>query len=127
MADRLTDEMRRLGEKKLTEFRWALWDQTRDISLEYSPPLAFLPDPIIRQILDGFSLIRNINDVASFVQSVKALNGHQEALFMVLTSLRETFSKMQQVQRSSAPRARQNTKYVQYTTHLSFKLMVFVS
>ena len=127
MADRLTDEMRRLGEKKLTEFCWALWDQTRDISLEYSPPSAFLPDPIIRQILDGFSLIRNINDVASFVQSVKALNGHQEALFMVLTSLRETFSKMQQVQRSSAPRARQNTKYVQYTTHLSFKLMVFVS
>ena len=116
MADRLTDEMRRLGEKKLTEFRWALWDRTQDISLEYSPPSAFLPDSIIKKILDSFSRICSIDDVASFVQSVKALNGHQEALFMVLTDLQETFSKMQPIQQSSTPQVRQDTRYVQLHT-----------
>ena len=113
MADRLTDEMHRLGKKKLREFHWDLWDHTQDISLEYSPPSAFLPESIIGEILNGFSLIRSIDDVASFVQSVEALNGHHKALFVVITSLQETFSKMQQ--RSSAPHAHQDPRYVQYT------------
>ena len=94
MSQRLTEEMRQAGEQQLVKFRWDLWDHTLDLSLQYALPLVFLPDPIIKNILDNFALITTVDDAAHIVEGVSALDGHHDSLFNEVCKLQELFSAM---------------------------------
>ena len=58
MAERLTDEMRILATQRLTVFRKSLWKAADEIKFGNVPRAAFLPDCIIKTILDNFALLR---------------------------------------------------------------------
>lgn len=114
MSQRLTEEMRQAGEQQLVKFRWDLWDHTLDLSLQYAPPSVFLPDPIIKNILDNFALITTVDDAAHIVEGVSALDGHHDSLFNEVCKLQELFSAMRKAQSRQVEKDKstQGIKYV---------------
>ena len=107
-----------MGEQKLKDFCWNLWDHTLNTSLQYAPPSAFLQDPTIKTILDNFASIITADDAATYVRGVCALTGHYDSLFMVICELREIFVAMKNVHQ-----VERNEEYGQGTRH-NFNLIV---
>jgi hypothetical protein len=95
MVNSLTDKMCRLGEQKLEDFQWNLWDNSLDISLQYAPPSVVLPDLVIKNILNHFAAIKTVDDMAQLIQSVDALSSHHNSLYTVICSLCKIFVTME--------------------------------
>jgi hypothetical protein len=114
MSQWLTEEMRHTGEQQLDKFHWNLWDHTLDLSLQYVLPSVFLPDPIIKNILDNFVLITTVDNAAHIVEGVSALDGHHDSLFNEICKLWELFSPMQKapIQQVEKDKSALGIKYV---------------
>jgi hypothetical protein len=63
-AKHLTKAMRAIGEQKLLLFRTFLWENADEKKFGLIPPAVFLPDADIKSILDWFSLLMTVQDLA---------------------------------------------------------------
>jgi hypothetical protein len=83
----LTVEMQKLITKRLVAFRKEVWDSADKIRYSFLPPDAFLPDDLIKSLLNNFFLIRTLEDLIHIVQKNKLLDNHHHTLFAVLENL----------------------------------------
>ena len=91
MAEWLTDEMGILATQRLTVFRKSLWKAADEIKFGNVPRAAFLPDCIIKTILDNFALLRTPQDLDPIIVGCIHLVDHQDALWSVLMALHPEF------------------------------------
>jgi hypothetical protein len=91
MVERLTDEMRILATQRLTAFRKSLWKAADEIKFGNVPRAAFLPDYIIKAILDNFALLQTPRDLDPIIAGCIHLVDHRDALWSVLVALRPEF------------------------------------
>ena len=94
MAFRLTEKMMKVGTIRLQQFRHQLWEELHD-EVDFLPPLAFLPNAHIKNILDNFARIKSLADLSPFVSGLHLLSSHEVRLYSVITELQDTFSSMQ--------------------------------
>ncbi|KAF8798687.1 P-loop containing nucleoside triphosphate hydrolase protein [Phlegmacium glaucopus] len=91
---RLTEKMTKVGTIRLQQFRHLLWEELHD-EVDFLPPLAFLPNAHIKNILDNFARIKLPADLSPYINDLHLLSVHEARLFSVVTELRDTFSSMQ--------------------------------
>jgi hypothetical protein len=94
MAFRLTEKMIKAGTIRLQQFRHLLWEELHD-EVDFLPPLAFLPNAHIKNILDNFARIKLPADLSPYINDLHLLSDHEARLFLVVTELQDTFSYMQ--------------------------------
>jgi hypothetical protein len=90
----LTDEMRKIGIKEITTFRYRLWDEADECSYSLLAPDAFLPDQLIGAILDNFPTIKAVEDVHPFTKEYMHISNHIPELFSVIETLQTKFLNM---------------------------------
>jgi hypothetical protein len=94
MALRLTEKMMKVGTIRLQQFRHQLWEELHD-EIDFLPPLAFLPDAHIKNILDNFARIKLPADLSPYINNLHLFSVREARLLLVVTELRDTFSSMQ--------------------------------
>ena len=90
---RLTKNVRTVGTARLIELRWALYDTEDPDETEYLPPMVFLPDVVIKSILDQFALLTS-TDTSSFLASHDYARSHQPRINTAIVKLRAEFAEM---------------------------------
>ncbi|KAJ7685855.1 P-loop containing nucleoside triphosphate hydrolase protein [Mycena rosella] len=91
---RLTKVMKAVGTERLEDFRFSIWLQASDASMGLTPLADFLPDIVIKQILDRFAKIKVFEDLVLLVEHLLGMAGYHSRLFEVVLELRETFREI---------------------------------
>jgi hypothetical protein len=91
MSDRLTDDMRSLATERLIGFRTKLWRAADEIEYSIVPPVAFLPDNIIKKILDNYVLLRSAADLDPILKNESYLKPHRDALWQLISTFERDF------------------------------------
>lgn len=92
---RLTKAMRELGTVHLEKFRYNIWDSVAEAGHSFLPLSDYLPDIIIKQILNQFAFLDNVDAVTVIVKDIKILVPYRGQLFAEIQMLRVTFADMQ--------------------------------
>jgi Helicase conserved C-terminal domain len=100
---RLTDKMVRRGTLELQMFRQQLWNEKSD-EIGHLPPLTFLPDNHIKNILDNFARIQSLEDLAPYISDLHLLSGLHSRLLAVITELHLIFSSLPRPERKKVVR-----------------------
>jgi len=87
----LTANMCKIGGMCLKEFQDQVWDNAEEIKYGFLPPDAFVPDNLIKTLLDCFPSIRTLEDVHSIVQHHPLLNNHHHLLLSIIEELHDEF------------------------------------
>lgn len=95
MADRLTDDMWSLATQHLVAFRTKLWHGADEIAYSVVPPVTFLPDIVIKKILDNYTLLHSATDLDPIVKNKSHLIPHQDALWQVISAFAVGFMPLQ--------------------------------
>ena len=103
---RLTKAMREHGIKQLQLFRLKLWQAADEAKTSWTPPSAFIPDIIIKTLLDHIDIIESANDITSWDGDNELLQPHTEELLRFIRDLQVQFEEM----RRSARDARTSAK-----------------
>ncbi|KAF8667484.1 hypothetical protein AX14_006324 [Amanita brunnescens Koide BX004] len=103
---RLTKAMREHGVKQLQLFRLKLWQAADEAKTSWTPPSAFIPDIIIKTLLDHIDIIESANDITSWDGDNELLQPHTEELLQFIRDLQVQFEEM----RRSARLARMSAK-----------------
>ncbi|KAJ7930250.1 P-loop containing nucleoside triphosphate hydrolase protein [Mycena leptocephala] len=88
---RLTKIMKAAGTSRLEDFRFSIWSEASDRTMGLTPLTDFLPDIVIKQILDPFAKIKCFGDLVPFVDGLRGMAGYHCRLLEVILELRETF------------------------------------
>jgi hypothetical protein len=83
----LTDEMRKIGVKKIIAFRYRLWDEASKYSCTLLAPNVFVPDGLINNILDQFPTIKTIDDIQHIIEGHTHVAKHASELFSIIKTL----------------------------------------
>jgi hypothetical protein len=112
MAKRLTDEMRSLATERLISFRTRLWRAADEIDLCIVPPVAFLPDIIIKKILDNYALLHSATDLDHIIKDDTYLVPHRDALWQLILAFEKEFIPLREkaeLDKSAAKRDKELT------------------
>jgi hypothetical protein len=90
----LTDEMRKIGVKKIIAFRYRLWDEAGEYGCTLLAPDVFVPDGLINNILDRFPTIKTIDDIQHIIEGHTHVAKHTSELFSIIGTLRVKFLDM---------------------------------
>ncbi|KAJ7705555.1 P-loop containing nucleoside triphosphate hydrolase protein [Mycena rosella] len=90
-GQKLTKVLKQIGVEHLEEFRLSVWFEASDRHTGQTPLAEFLPDMIIKQLLDRFAKIQSVDDLSPFIQRLTVLTDYHQALFEVISELRLTF------------------------------------
>jgi hypothetical protein len=88
MAEPLTDNMRALGKECLLGFRMKLWRNADEVQFGLIPPVVFLPDVTIKEILDNYALLHSIEDLDPIIKN------HRYCTISINSSPRPDFQKI---------------------------------
>ncbi|KAI0728029.1 P-loop containing nucleoside triphosphate hydrolase protein [Fomitopsis betulina] len=99
-SKRLTRAMRAVGTQQLLQFRDIIYSSASTPSTRLFPPIAFLPDPTIKTLLDEFALITSLDQLRLRVSEETFLLPHLDELWTVLLGLQTTFTTMRKEARS---------------------------
>ena len=69
MAEPLTDDMCTLGKECLVRFRMKLWHNADEVQFGLIPPVVFLPDMIIQEMLDNYALLCSAEDLDPIIKN----------------------------------------------------------
>ena len=100
---RLTEKMVRRGMLELQAFRQQLWNEKSD-EIGHLPPLTFLPDAHIKNILDNFARIQSLQDLAPYISDLHLLSGLHSWLLAIITDLRLIFASLPRPERKKVVR-----------------------
>ena len=100
---RLTEKMVRRGTLKLQMFCEQLWNEKSE-EIGHLPPLTFLPDTHIKNILDNFARIQSLQDLTPYISDLHLLSGLHSRLFAVIIDLRLIFSSLPRPERKKGVR-----------------------
>jgi hypothetical protein len=103
MDFRLTEKMLRQGTTGLQQFRQQLWNEKSE-DIGYLPPLAFLPDAHIKNILENFARIKTLQDLSPYIHDLHLLSGLESRLFSFISDLRLTFASLPRPERKKVVR-----------------------
>jgi hypothetical protein len=110
MVERLTDEMRSLATERLISFRMKLWRAADEIEYCMVPPVAFLPDIIIKKLLDNYALLHSAVDLDRIIKDESYLVPHRDALWQVITTFERDFIPLREkaeLDKAAAKRAKE--------------------
>ncbi|KAJ7762122.1 hypothetical protein B0H16DRAFT_1529733 [Mycena metata] len=93
-SQRLTKPMKAAGIIQLQEFRLSIWFEGSDLTQGLTPLEEFLPDVIMQELMDRFSLVKTVADVTRFVKNLSGMAGHHEELYALLVELKPMFAQM---------------------------------
>ncbi|KAJ7609778.1 P-loop containing nucleoside triphosphate hydrolase protein [Mycena polygramma] len=79
-SQRLTKPMKEVGMTRLEDFRRTVWMDADDCTTGLTPLAEFLPDNIIRLILDNFALLLTVGDVTKMVQGIAGMQDQSTEL-----------------------------------------------
>jgi len=102
MELRLTDKMTDQGTERLREFRQQVWMEKWS-SIGFVVPVAVLPDANIKNILDNFARIQNVEQLQPYIDGLFVLSGSENRLLALILELRTLFLTMPQ------PEAKKNS------------------
>ncbi|KAJ7118582.1 P-loop containing nucleoside triphosphate hydrolase protein [Mycena crocata] len=105
-SQRLTKPMKEVGTARLEEFRLAVWFEASEETTNLIPLAEFLPDITIKLILDTFSKLQTVTDVANVVAGIAGMQNQQPTLHGVIVELRETFAQMKRDKAAAAKSAK---------------------
>ncbi|KAJ6623822.1 hypothetical protein B0H10DRAFT_2213188 [Mycena sp. CBHHK59/15] len=101
-SQRLTKAMKEVGTLRLEEFRLQIWFDASDVYMGMTPLAEFLPDIIIKSILDNFARYKTVADLSAVVGKTAGMVGHHIDLLGVLEELKVTFARMKKDKASAA-------------------------
>ncbi|KAJ7465831.1 P-loop containing nucleoside triphosphate hydrolase protein [Mycena galericulata] len=93
-GQRLTKVMKQVGTSRLEEFRFLIWSEASDRDTGLMPLTEFLPDVMIKLILDNFVRYKTTDDLSKVVKNVAGMVGRHEQLHGVIEELQVTFARM---------------------------------
>ncbi|KAI0358454.1 hypothetical protein OH77DRAFT_1578381 [Trametes cingulata] len=93
--DRLTREMRAEGTRRLRQLRSYIYRATDSAAARTLPPEIFLPETVIKQILDRFALIDSPEALKELITGRVHLLPHLDTLWDTLVALRRAFEHIQ--------------------------------
>jgi hypothetical protein len=108
MANRISSQARSHGEEILTKYRKEIW--RADTSNCLFPPEVYLPDCLIKEILDRFSQLISLEAVEIFLRPYERLRHHEHGLFNILTALKVDFDVLAAVKKAETAAKRKATK-----------------
>jgi hypothetical protein len=106
-ADRISSQARSHGEQILANFRKEVW--RADTSNCLFPPEVYLPDRLIKEILDRFSQLISIEAVKIFLQPYERLKHQEHGLFNILQALKIDFDVLTTVKKAETAAKRKAT------------------
>jgi hypothetical protein len=68
-----------------------LWRAADEIEYSIVPPVAFLPDNIIKKILDNYALLRSAADLDPILKNESYLEPHHDALWQLISTFERDF------------------------------------
>ncbi|KAJ6529413.1 hypothetical protein DFH09DRAFT_895932, partial [Mycena vulgaris] len=84
----LTKPMKAVGTARLEEFRLKIWFEAADRAMGLTPLTEFLPDVMIKLIVDNFTRYKTLADVSQTVGGVAGMVDQHEHLYSVVIELR---------------------------------------
>ena len=87
--DRISTQARSHGEKTLIKFHKEVW--WADLSNYMFPPEVYLPDHLIKEILNRFSQLNSLETVKTFLEPHDHLKSEGSSLFGILQTLKVDF------------------------------------
>ncbi|KAJ7433060.1 hypothetical protein B0H11DRAFT_2259753 [Mycena galericulata] len=72
-ALRLTKAMKEVGTSRLEEFRFLIWSEASDRDFGLTPLAEFLPDIMIKIILDNFVRYKTTSDLTEVVRNLAGM------------------------------------------------------
>jgi hypothetical protein len=85
--------MRAVGVKRLQRLHIELWNNV-DEKLGLISPSMFLPDNLIKTLLDHFNLLNNMEDILPLIRANTYLTPWHERLLSVLHDLQPDFERI---------------------------------
>jgi hypothetical protein len=98
----MTKELCTHGTRHLKELHWQIFDGMDEQKYGYLPPDAFLPDGLIKTILDHFHLIKDTSDVQKHVEHNPLLHGSHTHILEFCQGLQIEFKQLHQEKKSRA-------------------------
>jgi hypothetical protein len=91
MADRLNEEMCTIATKRFHAFRDGIWAAADKVQYCIIPHIAFLPESIIKKILDNYALLHSAADLDPLINKCSHMVPHRDALWAVVVALEAEF------------------------------------
>lgn len=88
--------MRALGTQRLEELRWEIYSYADSATATFLPPDIFLPDGVIKLLLDTFALLDTVATLRAKIGDRAFLLPHIWALWDVVCELEDTFRAMRE-------------------------------
>ncbi|KAJ7506676.1 hypothetical protein B0H11DRAFT_1903464 [Mycena galericulata] len=88
--------MKEVGTSRLEEFRFLIWSEASDRDFGLTPLAEFLPDIMIKIILDNFVRYKTTGDLTEVVKNLAGMVGRHEQLHGVIEELQVTFARMRE-------------------------------
>jgi hypothetical protein len=95
-AETMTKELRIHGTRRLENLRWQIFENADEQRYGFLPPHAFLPDDLIKTILDHFHLIKDTSDVKRHTGHNPLLSNSQFHILEFCQSLQVEFDRLRQ-------------------------------
>jgi hypothetical protein len=77
----LTDEMHKIGVKKIIASHYWLWDEAGKYSCTLLAPNVFMQDGLINNILDWFPTLKTIDNIQHIIEGHTHVAKHTSELF----------------------------------------------
>jgi len=104
----LSTKMRTHGIARLRFLRQVLFNQGSDQDDYFLPPESFLPEEVIKDMLDRFHLIKETQDLHSIVGHIHLLNGHHQQILQFCGDLRTEFMRIRVEDKEAQSRKKAN-------------------
>ena len=80
----------------LIGFQTKLWHAADEIEYSIVPPVTFLPDNIIKTILDNYVLLCSAADLDPFLKNESYLKPHCDTLWQLISTFERDFIPLQE-------------------------------
>lgn len=91
--ERMTRSMRVIGRKRLEKLRWEIYFDEDLSKTAIFLPEVFLPNEVIEDILDRFSLITDVTDLDPIILTYPYAEPHREEFYATVVKLRGLFAQ----------------------------------
>ncbi|KAJ7689965.1 hypothetical protein B0H17DRAFT_1201990 [Mycena rosella] len=105
-SQKLTKPMKEVGTARLETFRLEIWFEASDRAMSLTPLAEFLPDIIIKSILDNFARFKTVADVSGVVTNIVGMATQHERLYRVHVELKSTFTEMKKAKAAATKLAK---------------------
>lgn len=101
-SERLTRPMRAIGKKRMEDLQWRIYLREDLLKTAYLPPEVFLPNDIIKGVLDRFALLTDFSSLNPLFDTHTFAEPHQIKLYALIIELRAVFSQMRAEKRKNS-------------------------